>query len=430
MYNSCNNNLDLYYICYRLLSSTDETSDTLDDIIKTTNIHYSDEEEEELNTHLTKDLTFQKHKYKSKLKSHHKDKELYDSSSDIESEEKIDTNKNSSTQHKINSFQANLSKDQFNKSFNSIHPKHGILELREQSIIEKLKDVELQKTSDNDLEAIPTENIETSQQHSNVKKIWLEEHHLLKNNKMVNSFVQDIKKEDYTNEEVKYSKNKVIDTSYDKIYDTFKQNNACEEMKILPNLPEKKEIEDNSKQACEKESLTNQANENNHLAYNLRKDYPKIKIEEIPSIITHDGETLNKSNFNIETKNKLNVSSEIEDMKMNSILSNNVYASQIEQINETKGETTKIKQTDDKKKLINYNKEKLLATMKAIDDNENIEFLNQGFKNHSMMNRMQITENLYRGLPTHSKPKRDIIKDIFDNNHIDNKIRGTCSKSH
>jgi len=403
----------------------------LDDIIKTTNIHYSDEEEEELNTHLAKDLTFQKHKYKSKLKPH-KDKELYDSSSDIESEEKTDTNKNSSTQHKINSFQATLSKEQFNKSFNSIHPKHGILELREQSIIEKLKDVELQKISDNNLEAIPIENIETSQQHSNVKKIWLEEHHLLKNNKMVNSFVQDIKKEDYTNEEVKYSKNKVIqiDTSYDQIYhDTFKQNNACEEMRILLNL-ENKEIEDNSKQACEKESLANQANENNHLAYNLRKDYPKIKIEEIPSIIAHDGETLNRSNFNIETKNKLNASSEIEDMKMNSTLSNNVYASQIEQTNEVKGETTKTKQTDDKKKVINYNKEKLLATMKAIDDNENIEFLNQGFKNHSIINRMQITENLYRGLPTHSKPKRDIIKDIFEDNHIDNKIRSTCNKSH
>ncbi|EZA47474.1 Lebercilin-like protein [Ooceraea biroi] len=425
-------------LCTRLLSSTDDTSDTLDDIMKTANIHYSDEEEEELNTYLTKDLAFQKHKYKSKLRQlqHHKGKELYNSSSDIESEERIDANENSSTLQKHNSFQANSSKEQCSRSFNSVHPNHGSLEIREQSIIEKLKDAELPEISDNNLETVSTENIEASQRLSNAKQMWLEEHHFLENNKTVdNSLVQDIKEGDCTNKEAKCSENKIIhtDTLYDKIYhDAFKQDNAHEEMRILSNL-ERKETEDNPKPACEKESVTNHSNENNHPVYNLGEDYPKTRLEEMPSVIDHnDGDMLNKSNFNIETKNKLNASSEAEDTKIHGALPNNVYASQIEQSNETKDEVTNTKQTADKKRVINYNKEKLLATMKAIDDNENIEFLNQAMKNHSMMNRMQITENLYRGLPTHSRAKRDIIKDIFEDNHIDNnnRTRSTCSKSH
>lgn len=417
MYNSCNVTIliyiiftilsILYYNC-RLLSSTDDTSDTLDDMMKKANIHYSDEEEEELNTHLTKDLAFQKHKYKSKLKllQLRKNKEFYDSSSDVESEEKIDTNENS-LQHKDNSFQPNLSKEQFSKSI-----------------------PELRKISDDTSEPASTENIKASQQLSYAKKKWLEEHRILENTKTIHSFAQDVKQEKYANEEAKCSENKAThtDISYDKIYhDTFKQNNGHEEIRTLPNL-ERKEAEENSKEACEKESMTNHSNENNHFVYNLGKDYSKSRTEEMPSVIDRSGEMLNKSIFSTETKNKLNASSQAEETKIDSALLNHA-SQQIQQNNETKSETKTTKQSDDKKRIINYNKEKLLATMKAIDDNENIEFLNQGIRNHSMMNRTQITENLYRGLPTHARPKHDIIKDIFQNNHIDNK-RGTCSKSH
>ncbi|XP_015185671.1 PREDICTED: lebercilin-like protein [Polistes dominula] len=58
----------------------------------------------------------------------------------------------------------------------------------------------------------------------------------------------------------------------------------------------------------------------------------------------------------------------------------------------------------DKSKSMNYNKEKLLATMKAIDNNEDIDFfINRHFPKRHSLTRFQITENLFRGLPAHSK---------------------------
>ncbi|KAJ8680880.1 hypothetical protein QAD02_016667 [Eretmocerus hayati] len=59
-----------------------------------------------------------------------------------------------------------------------------------------------------------------------------------------------------------------------------------------------------------------------------------------------------------------------------------------------------------------FDKAKLLAAMKAIDDNENIEYVDQKLK--GPLNRLQITENLYRGVPTHSKRKNIIMKELFD----------------
>ncbi|KAK2587479.1 hypothetical protein KPH14_003183 [Odynerus spinipes] len=76
-----------------------------------------------------------------------------------------------------------------------------------------------------------------------------------------------------------------------------------------------------------------------------------------------------------------------------------------------------------KSKSTNYNKEKLLATMKAIDNNEDINFfIGQQFRKHNSLTRFQITENLFRGLPAHSKKNYDIINDVFDNGNVDNKI--------
>ncbi|XP_046820726.1 putative leucine-rich repeat-containing protein DDB_G0290503 isoform X1 [Vespa crabro] len=76
-----------------------------------------------------------------------------------------------------------------------------------------------------------------------------------------------------------------------------------------------------------------------------------------------------------------------------------------------------------KSKSINYNKEKLLATMKAIDNNEDIDFfIDQHFPKRNSLTRFQITENLFRGLPAHSKKNYSIINDVFDNGNMDNKI--------
>ncbi|XP_014214303.1 uncharacterized protein LOC106643609 [Copidosoma floridanum] len=61
-----------------------------------------------------------------------------------------------------------------------------------------------------------------------------------------------------------------------------------------------------------------------------------------------------------------------------------------------------------------FDKAKLLAAMKAIDDNENVEFFQQKpRKSNNAAARLQVTENLYRGIPTHSKKKSDIMKELF-----------------
>ncbi|XP_063983404.1 lebercilin isoform X2 [Diachasmimorpha longicaudata] len=80
---------------------------------------------------------------------------------------------------------------------------------------------------------------------------------------------------------------------------------------------------------------------------------------------------------------------------------------------------------------VGFNKEKLLAAMKAIDDNENIEFLTnqKTSQKGSSSVRSQVTENLYRGLPTHARKRDDIIKDIFSDAKVDNKLRSGCTMS-
>lgn len=385
---------------------------------------YSDEEvEEKLNTRLAKNLTFQKHKYKSKSKIlYHRNNDLYDTGSDVDPEEMIHTNADSSIEYKSNGFQTSLSKyakEQFSKTFNGTHSEYDTLDVAKQSV-GRLKEAQLQRISDN----IPDDNLEVSQQFSNKK--WLDERQLLENNEIDDSSI-DIKKEDYAKEEeTKCLEDKLVyDTSHDKInHDT---DNAYEETKDLSSSEEKK-VEKGSQQAYEKESIVNRSDRSDQPVHNLEKEYlPRPKADETSSMIHRsDEETSSKNDAqNLEIQNKLNVSLEDVDAP-----SNKVPVSQTEQSDGVKGEGTEIKQASgDKKKIINYNKDKLLATMKAIDDNENIEFVSQGFRNHNV-NRMQIMENLHRGLPAHAKPKRDIIRDIFEDNHIESKVRGTCSKSH
>ncbi|KAL0104626.1 hypothetical protein PUN28_017397 [Cardiocondyla obscurior] len=394
----------------RLINSTD-TSDTLEDAIKKTD--YSDEEKEELNARLAKDLTFQKHEYKkSKLEVlHRRINDLYDSDSDTDHEETIPTNAESFINFKNDGFQANLSNNtnEFSKTFNGvIHSEYSTPDV-DQSV-KKLKGTELQRISDNTLNDI--ENIGTLQHISN--KTW-QEQQFLEDNEIDDSSM-NIKKEDCTKDEgTKYLADKPICTE---MYDKFDTDSTPEEIKNLPSLKEN-EVEN---QACEKESTINPSNKSDQPIDNLAKEYLKLETDEI---IYHSNErTSNKNEINTEVQNKSDAS-----LKDVNALSNNVPTFQTEQNHSAKSEMAELKQASDKKKVINFNKEKLLATMKAIDNNENIEFLSQGFKNHNV-NRMQMMENLHRGLPAHSKPKRDIIRDIFEDNHIESKVRSTCSKSH
>ncbi|KAG5315002.1 LCA5 protein, partial [Acromyrmex insinuator] len=398
----------------RLINSTD---DTLDDIMK--KVDSNEEEEEELSTCLMENLTFQNHKSETKL-LHHRKNDLYDSDSedDVNSEGKINMNGDSPIEYKSNDFQISLSKfakEQFSKSFNGVaYLEHNALDITKQSI-GRLKDTQLPRISNNTSDDVSLENVEVPQQSSNLNRTWLDKGQLLESNEIDDSST-DMQKEDcIKKEEIRYleEKSAYADMKCDKVYhDT--DNAIYEEMKNLSIL-ERKKVEKDSQEAYGKESMINHLDGRIRPVHNLEKECFKLK-DESSIMRCSDEETSDKPGTNIETQNKLNATL-------------NVDVSRTEQNNGAKSEIAQVKQTNEKKRTINYNKEKLLATMKAIDDNENIEFLSQEFKDHNV-NRMQIMENLHRGLPAHSKPKRDIIRDIFEDNPIESKVRGTCSKSH
>ncbi|XP_032689648.1 myosin-11 isoform X2 [Odontomachus brunneus] len=439
----------------RLINGTDDTygtSDTLDGIMERIDNHYSDnEEEKELSICLVKNLAFQKRKYKSKsdISQHHKPKEFDDSDSEVDSKEKIDGNENYSPRE----YKANLSKygkKQFSKFSNSTtHLEYMASEIKEPS---ESKNAELQMIPSDALDDTYTTNVKIRAQTSEETS----EKQFSEINDVDNSFT-DIRKEEYKKEkEEKYTEKKPIytDVSHDNVYhNIFKLNNAYEEIKSLSS-PEREtqnslqqmheeyktriissteaeyvKTEDSKTMSDEDKDTLNHSEEDS--MHNLVKEYRRLQVGETSNMRNHNDEeeTLKTNDLNVETKNRLNATLEAENVNASS---DNVYMPhQTEQASNLRTEAMEAKQTTDtKKKIINYNKEKLLATMKAIDDNENIEFLNQGFKNHNMVSRMQITQNLYRGIPTHSKPKQDVIKDIFEDNHIENKVRGTCSKSH
>ncbi|XP_011493835.1 PREDICTED: uncharacterized protein LOC105359057 [Ceratosolen solmsi marchali] len=67
-----------------------------------------------------------------------------------------------------------------------------------------------------------------------------------------------------------------------------------------------------------------------------------------------------------------------------------------------------------------FDKAKLLAAMKAIDDNENVEFINKKIQRNSMINQFKIAENLYSNVPAHSRKKSDIMNEIFSDTKLDN----------
>lgn len=71
-----------------------------------------------------------------------------------------------------------------------------------------------------------------------------------------------------------------------------------------------------------------------------------------------------------------------------------------------------------------FDKDKLLAAIKAIDDNANIEYVEEKPRQNNLANRSRITENLYRGVPTHLKKKEDIANGVVKNGKLEsNKVR-------
>ncbi|XP_078040291.1 uncharacterized protein LOC144471770 isoform X2 [Augochlora pura] len=188
------------------------------------------------------------------------------------------------------------------------------------------------------------------------------------------------------------------------------------------------------------------------------RDYDKFKTSFVPDAVSHTSEIFSNkpqdnllatnscntlinvhtqqsnvtyekdaNNCNVETRNKLNKQEVNEELEDTDLSFSNIRSSKSDSILEVtnKINAISINENDAKIKTISYNKEKLLAKMKAIDDNENIEYLNQDYEKNKVINRKQITENLFRGIPTHVKKKQDIMKDIFNTDGLKNEPTGS-----
>ncbi|XP_076685969.1 uncharacterized protein LOC143377977 [Andrena cerasifolii] len=149
----------------------------------------------------------------------------------------------------------------------------------------------------------------------------------------------------------------------------------------------------------------------------------------------NEAETTNKNaladDYHIETRNKLNKHEANKELENVEALSNNEESCESTPTREASNDIDNtIIESSATTRVVSYNKEKLLATMRAIDDNENIEYINKDYAKHNVTSRRQITENLFRGLPTHARRKQDIIKHIFETEGIKNEPAGSCNKLH
>ena len=158
---------------------------------------------------------------------------------------------------------------------------------------------------------------------------------------------------------------------------------------------------------------------------------------QMPNMTRDDGaETANKNAFaddyHIEARNKLNKHETNTELRNVEALLNNEGSCESAPSREPSNgiDNNTIIESSATTRVVSYNKEKLLATMRAIDDNENIEYINKDYDKHNVTSRRQITENLFRGLPTHARRKQDIIKHIFETDGIKKEPAGSCNKSH
>lgn len=157
-----------------------------------------------------------------------------------------------------------------------------------------------------------------------------------------------------------------------------------------------------------------------------KKDMDKIEISEMETI----NRNILNDNCDVETRNKLNKQEPHTEPRNVETLLNDVKSHDTDSIHDTSVDVDTTSKISIKLKPTNYIKEQLLASMKAIDDNENFEFLSQDNKKHDIRHKKQITDNLFQDIPTHMKKKQDIIRDIFDTDAIKNESIGSCNKLH
>lgn len=125
--------------------------------------------------------------------------------------------------------------------------------------------------------------------------------------------------------------------------------------------------------------------------------------------------------FSTKEKERLNLYLESEEKSEEKVRKNSRDSK-----NEKKSESDK----KEMKKIAakNFDKEKLLAEMKAIDNNDNIEYYDQKSRKNSGNDRSKITENLYRGIPT--QRRNEALASTILNTKLDTKLKSNGMKFH
>ncbi|KOC70535.1 Lebercilin [Habropoda laboriosa] len=388
-----NNSKQLYA---RLISSADDTSDS-------------------------KELTFSDCKYKNKLRVLVRErKNSYESDSEIESEVKKGTVKHYLTRNyqdntlKLMSPMCNHtdynSNQKVEKSTSSKHTLNGSQKLYQNLIDEmhvQVKNVE----NENVCALYDAQDSQTDYASPEDLKKYI--------------FEQAIsEKQEHNN--VNVTKNELVNESFLETYSTGEHNVSFKTFNEEESLDIKSEKVSHTNETLFNDSQKKSTQDLLNPSINLNKEIAdKTDIAEIELI----SKNIFVETYDLETRNKLN-KHELKKELRNIDMVHDVQALYNEPVHDRFTDVNTTNEISIKTKITNYNKEKLLASMKAIDNNENIEYLNQDYEKHNVTSQKQIAGSVFHDIPTHMKKKQDIIKDIFDTDVIKNESTGSCNKLH
>lgn len=364
-----------------------------------------------------KELKFSDCKYKDKLKILVKERiNSYESDSEIESEIKkqsiehyLAMNEND-TLKLISSMYNNETHCDLNKDIEKCSSPKSILN-ESQNLYQHLIDemhVQTRIVEDEIIYAqCNVKNIQTEYKHSENLENFMFEQAVSKIQEYNNV---NTTKDNFENESLTYPEDE-----YNKLFKT----NSLESINDKSEISHTNEIIFNDSQKISMKDTLNSSNNLNKAIIN--RIYPTEMEMKSKSIFLQ--------NYNLETKNKLNK----QEMENVDIVSYNVKSFNNDADHDILTDVSIKNDNNIKTKITDYNKEKLLASMKAIDNNENIEFLNQDYEKHNTTaKRKKITEDVFHNLhdTSHMKKKQDIIKDIFDTDVIKNESTDSCNKLH
>lgn len=362
-----------------------------------------------------KELKFSDCKYKDKLKILVKERtNSYESDSEIESEIKKQSIEHYLTMNQndtfklISSMYNNETHCDLNKDIEKCSSPKSILN-ESQNLYQHLIDEMHVQTKTIEDETIYVQcnvkNVQTEYKHSENLENFMFEQAVSKIQEYNNV---NTTKDDFENESLSYPEDE-----YNKLFKT----NSLESIHDKSEISHTNEIIFNDSQKMKMKD-----------ALNSSKNLNKAIINRIdPTEIEMKNKNIFLQNYK-KQKNKLDK----QEMENVDIVSYNVKSFN-DAVHDVLTDVSIKNDNNIKTKITDYNKEKLLASMKAIDNNENIEFLNQDYEKHNTTaKRKQITEDVFHNLhdTSHMKKKQDIIKDIFDTDVIKNESTDSFNKLH